>query len=117
MLDIIIDILGFSALLSVVIACAYAVCLLIAAPKSKGRMIVLLPCGDANDCVRMLYSAHLRIMFFSGCCKGEIIAVDMGMNGEQRKLCDEVCGKYRNTHIITLQELSTYLSKDEVQLD
>ena len=114
MLETLRDIFGFSAIICAAILSVYVICIFICTPKVRGRMIVILPCGDSNDCARFLYSAHLRLALFAGCCESEVIAVDTGMNSEQRKICEDVCRKYCNTLIFTPQELTTYLSKDEV---
>ncbi|MBQ5823430.1 MAG: hypothetical protein IIW48_01330 [Clostridia bacterium] len=114
MAALILEVIGFSATVICVMTAVYMLCVGAVSPGASGTAVVVLRCGNADECVRLLYSAHLRAQLFAGFAAAEVVAVDAGMTDEQRRRCEELCRSYSSIKIISHDELSTFFLKDEV---
>ena len=114
MAALMLEVIGFSATVVCIVVSVYMLCVGVVSPRACDKIVVLLRCGSVDECVRLLYSAHLRAQLFAGFRAVDVVAVDIGMTDEQRRRCEELCRSYRNIKIILPDELSTYFLKDEV---
>ena len=112
MLNAVIETLVFAVTLSGTLVLTYALALLFVARGAEHDYLLLFFRSDQN-CARRLYSAQLRLSFFSFPRPCRVLGVDCGVSEEERKACRALCRQCSGIEWLTPEELTQMLTKGE----
>lgn len=112
MAELILEILGFTFILLCTVRLLYFVSLKALSYSSKDKVILVLPCRSEKNCTGQICSALLKLPLFSG-IETRIVAVDCGLNEDEKKLCLDICREYGNVRLCNPDELPQIITEEE----
>ncbi|MDP4119625.1 MAG: hypothetical protein Q8876_01005 [Bacillota bacterium] len=75
--------------------------------KEENSMILLVPIyKECDDVEILLRNAAMRVKWLDNNHIGKIICLDLGMNEENRKICETFCNDYHFIEIATTENLN-----------
>lgn len=77
----------------------------------KNAFAVIVPLREPDNAVERVYAQHLRLILTGELQRGCVIALDLGLDEEQKRACRQFCRSLRNTYYCAPEELSALLLK------
>lgn len=113
MLELVLEILGFTFIILCTVKLIYFVSLKALSYGAENREILLvLPCKSEKNCAGQICSALLKLPLFAG-LNTRIVAVDCGLSEEEKEMCLKVCREYGNVRLCNPNELPQILTEEE----
>ena len=98
-----------------IVATCYYIMLRVLHPKSAGKYIILIPANSGKeDIAGMLYAAHMRIALLGDCCRGRVIAVDLGLDRRERLICEDLCRECNGAYLCEPEDLVELISREDL---
>ena len=89
-----------------IVAAIAAVMMLVMRPRGTGRFVVVIPSHACEaDFAARLCAARLRVGLLGGVVRGDVIALDCGMNEQNRQQCEALCQGLDRTKLLAPEEL------------
>lgn len=100
-----------------VVAGVYLLMMLLSRPKAKGRFLVVIPAQAREaDVAALLCAARLRLGLMGDLCRGEVIALDCGMDEPCRLRCEALCRELDHTTLLGPEQLVEHITMNNGQL-
>ena len=94
-----------------VVSISYYIMLRILHPKTAGKYIIVISAdSDARNVASQLYAEKLRVGLLGD--KGCVIALDCGMDENERVVCTGMCNGSEGIYVCTPEKLSELLFKE-----
>jgi len=92
-------------MLAGIVAGIYVVMMLVMRPKAAGRFIVVIPSQACDaEIAALLCAARLRMGLMGDIARGDVIALDCGMNEQCRLQCEALCRELDRTRLLKPEE-------------
>jgi len=96
-----------------IVAGIYVVMMLVMRPKAAGRFVVIIPSQACDaEIAALLCAARLRMGLMGDIARGDIVALDCGMEEQCRLQCEALCRELDRTKLLKPEELLRELTVD-----
>ncbi len=93
-----------------IVAVIYYIMVRILHPREGECYSVVIPVYNGNDeDAGMIYAAHMRLCLIGDAKRSRVIAVDMGVNDDSRRLLEDMCKEIERTELCLPNELAKKL--------